>query len=335
MKIFRFIVFFVLIASCMISVNATDLQQMIDSAPDGGTVTLTSDFFVGNTITINKDLTINSATNKAICNINQDVFVGLKIATGCNVNFINVNFIGFKNYAIHSEGGALSFDKCEFSSSRGGVNSKNSNLVFTNCDFRGIFNNSVLNVNNVDLTLNGSVFNKNDYFGGSGSCINSVNTKKIDIDKCVFSDNHADIRGGCISLDGDGYSSSVSGSRVYGNSANGGGFLFTTGESYKVGLTGNNFNNNRAVGHDSGSSVNGVGGVILSTTVNSYSYSYLLSGNSISDDNVATGGGGLLACFREGGSFTFNGNTFADNLWFRNNVLQIEARNNIFDGDDI
>jgi len=312
---------------------------MINNAPNGGIVTLDStNVGIGGTILINKNLTIKSSTadsNINIFSISNYVFVGLKIGDNCKVNFKNLNFMGFKNYAISSgKMSVLSFDMCSFDSSRGGVDSRSSKLIFNHCEFINNFNNSVLKTIGDELTLFNCSFNSNNYVCGSGSCINGMNSN-VSIDKCVFNANHADIRGGSISLDGDNYNLLVKNdSRVDGNSANGGGFLFTTGKNYDVRLLSSSFSNNRAVRDENSnsSSVNGVGGVILSTTTNSYNY--LLSGNSIRD-NVATGGGGLLACFREGGTFTFNGNNFADNYWFRNTVLQIEASNNIFNGSDI
>lgn len=335
--VFCFLTVFMLMNSSY-ALSSSDLQGMINVVPDGGTVTINSNNVgIGETILINRSCTINgSLTNNInIFNSNNGVFVGFRIGDGCTVNFNGVNFIGFKNYAISSgDRTVLSFDKCSFSSSRGGVISgKLNNLSFNGCDFSNNFNNSVLKVIASTLVLNNSNFKNNNFVDGSGSCIQGMGSN-VSINNSVFNSNHADIRGGSISLEGDGYTGMVNNSRVSGNSANGGGFLYTAGKNYAVNLLNTNFNNNRAVRRDDngGSSVNGVGGVLLSTT--NGNYSYYIQGNDIRD-NVATGGGGLLACFREGGSFTFNGNRFGDNLWMIHDILQIESKNNIFGGYDI
>ena len=167
-----------------------ELQDMIDNAFDGGTVTLTSDYtydssFSANGISINKAITINGNGYTIDGAGSKRIFAVYKNAVLNNIRFVNGTTSSASGGAICALCDKLTVNDCTFIDNEageyGGAISASGQLIINRCNF---------------------IDNHADYGGAIAAFYPDSGYQSVDISNSVFDGNWADSYGGAIYLYG-------------------------------------------------------------------------------------------------------------------------------------
>ncbi|MBQ2831560.1 right-handed parallel beta-helix repeat-containing protein [Methanobrevibacter sp.] len=211
-----------------------DLQNIVNSASEGSTVTLNKSYAPANRITIDKSLTINGNGNTIDCSksffksSSGDITLkNLKFANGNSANGAAIYITGSAKYTIIN---------CTFTNNQGKnfggaiYNNVVDTLTITGCRFTGnkveAYGGAIYSKGNV--VVENSVFENNygSIMGGAIYC-----EKSVDISNSIFNSNKVDSRGqtmgGAIKAKKDSY---ITNSTFRENTANHGGALYSSSD---------------------------------------------------------------------------------------------------------
>ena len=195
----------------------TDLQNIINKAPIGGTITLNKDYtyvFGDNAIIINKPLTIDGKNHV----LNGKLATRIFWISGDQVTLKNIRFINANNTQT-DWGGAIDWF---------GDNANLENCYFKNNHARKL--GGAIYLHGTQGNIKNCTFNNNHAEKGGAVCWNGANGF---LSACSFVNNHAKISGGAVYWTGDnGFLSACS---FVNNHADGcGGAVFWDGANGKV-----------------------------------------------------------------------------------------------------